>query len=47
MADYITIETFSNFFADTIDCILQGVYVYCDTSFVGYQDSIFFFIFYP
>ena len=31
MADYINIETFSNFFANTMDCILQGLYGYCDT----------------
>ena len=32
MTDYINIETFSNFFANTMDCILQGLYGYGDTS---------------
>ena len=32
MADYINIETFSNFFANTMDYIVQGLYSYGDTS---------------
>ena len=32
MADYINIETFSNFFANTIDCIMRGLYGYVDIS---------------
>ena len=32
MADNITIKIFNNFFANTMDCILQGLYGYGDTS---------------
>ena len=48
MTGNITMENFSNFFANTMDCILQGLFcmVILIHLFIRYWDSVFYFTLY-